>query len=124
MKKPGRMIGLALSSLTKKPATCSYPFTKAVTPLDFRGRVVGNADKCIGCKLCVRDCPSDAIHIIKTGEKRFNIEMNLDRCIYCGQCVDSCNKDALALSGDFELAQLDHTKFKIVYKNAGTPETP
>jgi formate hydrogenlyase subunit 6 len=122
MKKPGKMVRQALSSVFSKPATVQFPFERLTPPENLRGKIVGIAAKCIGCKLCMRDCPSDAIHIIKVGDKRFDIEFDLDRCIYCGQCVDSCNKDALALSPDFELAQLDRTKFKILYKNAGTPE--
>ena len=124
MRKFGKMMGLALTSARSKPATVPYPYQKLPTPVNFRGKITADANKCIGCKLCVRDCPSDAIHIIKTGDKRYDIEFNLDRCIYCGQCVDSCNKDALALSSEYELAQLDPSKFKIIYKNAGTPETP
>jgi formate hydrogenlyase subunit 6/NADH:ubiquinone oxidoreductase subunit I len=124
MKKLGKMVPLALSSAFSKPATVLYPFEKLTLPENFRGKIIGNADKCIGCKLCMRDCPSDAIHIIKTGDKRFDIEIDLDRCIYCGQCVDSCNKDALALSSDFELAQLDNRKFKVLYKNAGSTQAP
>jgi formate hydrogenlyase subunit 6/NADH:ubiquinone oxidoreductase subunit I len=121
MKKPGKMTGQALSSMMQKPATVLYPFEKLATPPNMRGKIVADANKCIGCKLCVRDCPSDAIHIIKTGEKQFNVEFDLDRCLFCGQCVDSCNKDALALSPEFELAQLDPKKFKITYRNAGSP---
>jgi formate hydrogenlyase subunit 6/NADH:ubiquinone oxidoreductase subunit I len=124
MRKPGKMVRQALFSVVRKPATVLYPFERLVPPPNMRGKIVGDANKCIGCKLCMRDCPSDAIHIIKTGEKQFDIEFDLDRCIYCGQCVDSCNKDALALSAEFELAQLDPKKFKITYRNAGSPGTP
>lgn len=122
MRKPGKMMGLALSSLVQKPATIPYPFQKLPVPDNFRGKILGIAEKCIGCKLCMRDCPSDAIHIIKTGEKRFEIAFDLDKCIYCGQCVDSCNKSALALTGDYELAQIDPKQFKILYKNGKAPE--
>ncbi|MFH0921793.1 MAG: 4Fe-4S binding protein [Fibrobacterota bacterium] len=121
MKKPGKMTRLALFSAVHKPATIGYPFVKVTMPENFRGKIFGDANKCIGCKLCERDCPSDAIHIKKVGEKRFEIEFDLDKCIYCGQCVDSCNKDALSLTPDFELAQLSHDKFKVVYKNTHAP---
>jgi len=121
--RPARALGEVIRNLLKKPATVFYPFVKSKIQDKFRGKILFKPDLCIGCKLCMRDCPSDAIHIIKTGEKRFDIEFDLDRCIYCGQCVDSCNKDALALSSEYELAQLDPKKFKILYKNAKAPET-
>ena len=128
MKKPGKMMRQVLASALKKPATVPYPYRKLVMPERFRGKIVADASRCIGCKLCMRDCPSNAIHVTKVGEKRFEIEIDLDKCIYCGQCADSCNKSVLSVSPDYELAQLDRKKFKILYKNAGpqedTPKEP
>ncbi|MDD5538687.1 MAG: 4Fe-4S dicluster domain-containing protein, partial [Candidatus Omnitrophica bacterium] len=71
--------------------------------------------KCIGCKMCVRDCPANAIAVNKVDEKRYEAVFDLRRCIYCGQCVDSCLKKALAASAEFELAQLDKNKLKVVF---------
>ena len=70
MRKPGKMTRQALSSAVRKPATVLYPFERLTPPPAMRGKIVGDANKCIGCKLCMRDCPSDAIHIIKT-EKEY-----------------------------------------------------
>jgi len=54
-----------LRSLFKKPVTVKYPFEKDPVPKDFRGNVVFNAPKCIGCMICVNDCPAEAIDIIR-----------------------------------------------------------
>ena len=115
MKRPGKMIGEILSSVFKKPATTKYPFEKAVLPDKFRGKIIFHPDKCIGCKICVRDCPSNAIKINKVGDKKFEAEFDLDKCIYCAQCVDSCLKKALEVSQEFELAALDAKKLKVVF---------
>ena len=115
MKRPAKMTGELLKSLFKRPATVKYPAVKFDPPQGFRGKIEFYADKCIGCKLCVRDCPSEAIEIRKVGEKRFEAEFNLGNCIFCGQCVDSCNKDALGISKDFELAQLKPDKLTILF---------
>jgi formate hydrogenlyase subunit 6/NADH:ubiquinone oxidoreductase subunit I len=115
MIRPGRMIKQALQSLFKKPATTSYPFTKPNMPDKFRGKIKYHPEKCIGCMLCVKDCPSDAIKIKKIGEKKFQAEFDLAKCIYCAQCVDSCPKDALESTKEFELAQLDKGKLKVVF---------
>ncbi|MCX5716475.1 MAG: 4Fe-4S dicluster domain-containing protein, partial [Candidatus Omnitrophica bacterium] len=72
-------------------------------------------EKCVGCKLFMRDCPTGAIEIIKTGEKEFEAHINLAKCIYCGQCVDSCMKKALEMTPEYELAQLDPAKLRIVF---------
>ena len=65
-------------------------FTKAEMPEKFRGKLKFTAGKCVGCKACVRDCPSNAITITKVGEKRFQAEFDLDKCIYCRSCVFAC----------------------------------
>lgn len=113
MTRPGKMLPFIFKMLTKKPATVLYPFVTVKMPEDFRGKLKFEADKCIGCKICMRDCPSDAIIIEKIGEKQFKAEVYLDRCIYCGQCVDSCPKRALKNTKDYELANYTRDKLKV-----------
>jgi len=122
MRKPGKMMKLALCSAGKKPATVPYPYKKLAMPDRFRGKIAADSAKCIGCKLCMRDCPSAAITINKVGEKRFEVEIDLGKCLYCAQCCDSCNKGVLSITPEYELAQLDKKKFKVIYPNARPPE--
>ena len=104
---------LALSSLFHKPATIGYPYKKTNFPADFRGKLAFDASKCVGCKLCMRDCPSGAIEIVKVGDKQFKAVVHLDKCIYCGQCVESCNRGALRSTPEFELAGFDRKKMTV-----------
>ena len=112
MKKPGKMTGEVLKHVAAKPDTVGYPFSPAVMPDRFRGKILFDWKKCIGCHLCEKDCPTDAIKITKVAEKRFEAMFYLDRCIYCAQCVDTCPKDALSVSPAFELAQVDRKKLE------------
>jgi formate hydrogenlyase subunit 6/NADH:ubiquinone oxidoreductase subunit I len=113
MSKAGKMLPQALRSLVRKPATIGYPYQKANFPADFRGKLVFDASKCIGCRLCMKDCPSGAIEIVKLADKEFKAVVHLDKCIYCGQCVESCNKDALHCTPEFELAGFDRSKMTV-----------
>ena len=47
-------------------------------------------DKCIGCGFCVRDCPVEAVHLVK---KKAVIE---DHCTQCGACLKVCEQNALS----------------------------
>jgi formate hydrogenlyase subunit 6/NADH:ubiquinone oxidoreductase subunit I len=115
--RPGKMIKEVLSHILKKPATILYPKEKIEMPDKFRGKLKFDPSKCIGCKLCMKDCPSGAITITKIGEKEFQAEIDLASCIYCAQCVDSCPKKALEATKDVELAQLDKAKLKVVFRS-------
>ncbi len=121
MKKPGAMLGEVLSHVFKKPATTRYPFVAARMPVNFRGKLVAFESKCVGCKLCIKDCPAHAITITKVAEKQFEVTVDLDRCIYCGQCVDSCPRKALQTTQEFELASLDRSALRVRIAAAAEP---
>lgn len=101
------MVPFLLRMMTKKSDTVLYPAVEAQVPDTFRGMLKFHGDRCVGCKLCMRMCPADAINIVKVADKQFKAVVQLDKCLYCGQCVDSCNKDALENTQDFELASSD-----------------
>ena len=114
------MLNEVLGSIFTKAATSQYPLVKIDMPKGFRGRIKFYPERCIGCKLCMKDCPSNAIFIRKIAEKQFEADIYSSRCIYCAQCVDTCPKNALESTAEFELAQLDPAKLKVVHR-AETP---
>lgn len=107
MAKAGYMIPMVLGKLTKKPVTVLYPYEKLEPFKDIRSKIKFDTEKCIGCGMCARDCPSGACVMVEyTGplNRKKTPEFDLDRCTFCGQCEESCPKDAIKLTADYEMA--------------------
>jgi formate hydrogenlyase subunit 6/NADH:ubiquinone oxidoreductase subunit I len=112
------MLGDVLESLFHRPVTRPYPFERHEPPESLRGEVEWDPAKCIGCGLCVRDCPAKAIEIITIDkeDRRFVMRYHLDRCLFCSQCVQSCRRGCLHLSSDrWELAAQSLEPFTHLY---------
>jgi ferredoxin len=50
-----------------------------------------NQDLCVGCSICVDECPVEAI----TQEESRKAIINEDKCIRCGKCHEICPQDAV-----------------------------
>ena len=51
-----------------------------------------NKEKCVGCTLCVKVCPFDALFM---SEKKAVVKV--EQCTLCGACIDACKFDAITL---------------------------
>ncbi len=116
MKYPGAIFKELLNNLKRKPATVLYPAERLTLPKNFRGRPVFDPKGCIGCMMCVRDCPAKAVKIEKIADKTFSCTFYLDRCVYCGQCADSCPKKTITMSQEFELASFSRDSLESIKK--------
>ncbi|MBN1230320.1 MAG: 4Fe-4S binding protein [Anaerolineales bacterium] len=113
-----KMFSDVATAFTQKPVTEKYPFVKSPAPEQVRGLLIWDADTCIGCKLCEKDCPADAIHftIVDRKEKRFVFHYFPDRCIFCAQCVTNCRPNSLEMANDsWELAALTRGAYDVIY---------
>lgn len=131
-----RMVSMlkdALQSVLKKPATENYPVKRPASPERLRGRLHWDPSHCTGCRLCVKDCPANAIELVDIDRKnkRFVMRYHQDRCTYCAQCVVNCRFECLNMSPEeWELAAVSKKPFEVYYGDeadiewllAGRPE--
>lgn len=103
-----------ITDLVKKVQDGEVKINSPVTiPEKYRGKIVFDREKCIGCRLCIRVCPSRAIQFIPEEKK---IKIRIDRCIFCSQCNDVCPVNCLHMSENFLLATEDRINSEMIVK--------
>jgi uncharacterized protein len=76
-----------------------------------------NNSKCVGCGICVHDCPAGAITLNP-------LTIDKEKCIGCGKCISSCHYSAITNPDDKEQTKrfleglVEYTKPVIEYKNS------
>jgi formate hydrogenlyase subunit 6/NADH:ubiquinone oxidoreductase subunit I len=115
------MLAEIFHNILNHPATEKYPLVKPEVPSNFRGKQIFDANLCISCGLCARDCPSKAIEMVDIEGKRRPL-FHLDLCVFCYQCAESCPRNAIKNSEFFELASTN--KSELVIKPKTNPKEP
>jgi ferredoxin len=100
--KSTSMCGLGQTAATPVLSTLRYFRDEYLTHIErrycpatvcrdlFRYRVI--AEKCTGCALCVKVCPTGAI----TGPRKEVHSLDQSKCVKCRACYEVCNCDAIA----------------------------
>lgn len=128
-----KMLRVLLTQLFKTPATNKFPakyapksvlgFLDSIQkgkaklnppieiPPKFRGKIAYDREKCIGCQLCIKVCPTKAIEFMPEEKK---IKIFVSRCCFCAQCNDICPVDALSMTDEFMLSSYDKYASELV----------
>ena len=56
-------------------------------------------DKCVGCGMCAKGCPADAIersHYIPEGHRLASFKIDPSKCVKCGACIGTCRLKAIS----------------------------
>lgn len=104
MSRIGKIFPELIKSLTTPPATVDFPKSEVPVPPDYRGKPVLVQEKCNGCGLCSKDCPSGAIEMVDVGAKRPKPSFHYTRCTFCAQCAESCRQEAIEMTTEHLLA--------------------
>lgn len=109
-------LGEALEAAGRGEITLNPPTDQNRVEPRFRGRVAYDKGKCIGCKMCIKVCPANAITFVEEEKK---IQVHSDRCCFCAQCTEICPVNCLAMSNDFAFASYERSEEEVIVKDSG-----
>ncbi len=110
------VFGYGAKEAVNKRATYPYPDKPLPIQKRSRGMLSLDLENCIGCELCFRICPSDAIRMQKVDFKAAGFhtnarseapEIDFNKCIFCGLCSEICPPKVLHHTHKYDISTDD-----------------
>jgi formate hydrogenlyase subunit 6/NADH:ubiquinone oxidoreductase subunit I len=78
--------------------TVSYtlPHKHQCTSNQYRGLIVNDPTRCVGCGQCAYVCPSAAIEVKRSGDT-YSWTYDAAKCAFCGRCIERCKPHSLTM---------------------------
>ena len=105
-----KSFGYGIKTAANKRSTYRYPDKKLPVQKRSRGMLSLDMDNCIGCQLCYKICPSEAIRMQKINmHYKHNVRdeapsIDFNKCIFCGLCSEICPPKVLHHTHKYDIS--------------------
>jgi formate hydrogenlyase subunit 6/NADH:ubiquinone oxidoreductase subunit I len=90
------ILRLIFDNLRRGTVSYPMPHTHLCTSNQYRGLIINDPERCVGCSQCAYVCPSAAIEVTRSGDN-YTWTYNPSKCAFCGRCIDRCKPRTLTM---------------------------
>jgi formate hydrogenlyase subunit 6/NADH:ubiquinone oxidoreductase subunit I len=104
---------LIFENLRRGTVSYKLPHEHQCTSDQYRGLIVNDATRCVGCGQCAYVCPSAAIVVKRSGDT-YSWTYDAGKCAFCGRCIERCKPHTLTMESKLPPLYSLHDELKQV----------